>query len=211
MNFFGHAVVSTWVRHVSPGGVALGAMLPDFQTMCGARATTIDDAAIAHGVDLHHRTDAAFHGLPAFSGLVRELEQRLASAGVSRGPMRAVGHVGVELLLDGVLLGDLSGRTAYLAALAHPITSITWRDAGDDARFAQLHARLVTYGIPDDLARPEAVAHRVLRMTAHRPLLRASATEASSIRTELAAIAPRVRVAADTIVRSLRAALQPDA
>ena len=211
MNFFGHAVVSTWIPHASPGGVALGAMLPDFQTMCGARATTIEDAAIADGVELHHRTDAAFHTLPAFSGLVRELEQRLAAAGVSRGPMRAVGHVGVELLLDGVLLSDPSGRNAYLAALAHPITSITWRDAGDDARFAQLHERLVSYGIPDDLSRPEAVAHRVLRMTAHRPLLRASATEADLIRAELAAIAPRIRVAADTILRGLRAALGPEA
>jgi hypothetical protein len=125
--------------------------------------------------------------------------------------MRAVGHVGVELLLDGVLLTDPAGRTAYLAALAHPIHAIDWRDAGDDARFAQLHARLVSYGVPDDLARPEAVAHRVLRMTAHRPLLRASATEADAIRSSLAAIAPRVRVATDTIVRALRAALQPEA
>ena len=210
MNFFGHAVVSTWTPHAVPGGVALGAMLPDFQSMCGARAAQIDDPAIADGVALHHRTDAAFHSLPAFTGLVRELEQRLAAAGVARGPMRAVGHVGIELLLDGALLDDDAARAAYLAALAYPIDAIQWRDPGDDARFAYLHSRLVAAGIPEDLARPESVAVRVLRMTAHRPLLRASASEAEAIRHELAAIAPRVRIAAETIVRSLRAGLESD-
>jgi len=207
LNFFGHAVVASWARHPVPGGLALGAMLPDFQTMCHARAAAIGDAAIADGVALHHRTDAAFHALPGFTALVRELEQRLAAAGVARGPMRAVGHVGIELLLDGVLLIDAGGRDAYRAALAHPTAEITWRDAGDDARFAHLHGRLVAYGVPDDLARPDAVARRVLRMIGHRPLLRASGTEPDAIRRELAAIAPRVRVAAATIVRGLRAAL----
>jgi hypothetical protein len=48
---------------------------------------------------------------------------------------------------------------------------------------------------------------RVLRMIGHRPLLRPSASETSMIRTELAAIAPRVRVAAPTIMRALRAGM----
>ena len=183
-------------------------MLPDFQAMCGARAGAIDDVAIAAGVALHHATDAAFHGLAPFTGLVRELEERLARAGVSRGPMRAAGHVGVELLLDGALLDDATARAAYLAALDHPVAAIRWRDDGDPERFAILHARLRQHGVPEDLARPESVAYRVLRMTAHRPLLRASAGEADLIRRELAAIAPRVRVAAPTIIHALRAALE---
>jgi hypothetical protein len=205
LNYFGHALVSSWT---SPsGGRALGAMLPDFQSMCGARAAIIDDAAISEGVALHHATDKAFHGLAPFTGLVRELEERLAGAGVSRGPMRAVGHAGVELLLDGALLADAAARAAYLAAFAHPFASITWRDPGDAGRFAYLHGRLLDHGIPEDLTRPESVAMRLLRMTAHRPLLRASAAEADLIRRELAAIAARVRVAAPTILGALRAAM----
>lgn len=207
MNFFGHAVVASWASHDSPGGHALGAMLPDFQTMSGARVATVDDPAIAEGIALHHRTDAAFHRLAAFVGLTREVEQRLARAGVSRGPMRAVGHIGVELLLDGALLDDAGGRAAYLAALDHPIATIAWRDPGDGDRFAHLHERLRAHGLPDDLARPESAAARVLRMIAGRPLLRATATEADAIRRELAAVAPRVRVAAPTIMSALRAAL----
>ena len=208
MNFFGHAVVASWYPHPAPGAHALGAMLPDFQTMAGARARAVDDAAIADGVALHHRTDAAFHRLAPFVALTRDVEARLAAAGVSRGPMRAVGHVGVELLLDGALLADPGGRAAYAAALAYPIAAIRWRDAGDDARFAALHARLAAHGVPDDLARPEAVAARVLRMIAHRPLLRPTPAEADAIRATLAAAAPRVRVAAATIVGALRAALE---
>lgn len=206
MNFFGHAVVASWSSESSPG-LTLGSMLPDFQTMSGARVASCDDATVAAGIDLHHRTDAAFHRLPAFVGLTREVEDRLARAGVSRGPMRAVGHVGVELLLDGVLVADGPSRDAYLAALDHPIESLSWRDPGDDERFAFLHGRLRAHGVPDDLVRPESAAARVLRMIAHRPLLRASAGEADAIRRELAAIAPRVRIAAATIVSSLRAAL----
>ncbi|MCB9563437.1 MAG: hypothetical protein H6709_19675 [Kofleriaceae bacterium] len=207
MNFFGHAVVASW--HDAGGGRALGAMLPDFQTMSGARVAAVDDAEVAAGIDLHHATDAAFHRLPAFVGLTREVEARLRAADVGRGPTRAVAHVGVELLLDGVLLDDVDGCATYLAGLDHPIATITWREPGDDARFAHLHGRLRAYGVPRDLARADAVAHRVLRMIAPRPLLRASAAEAEVIRRELAAMAPRVRVATPTVMAALRAAMTP--
>jgi len=209
VNFFGHAVVASWT---SPdGGHALGAMLPDFQSMCGARVAEPGDAAIAAGIELHHRTDAAFHRLPGFVALGREVEARLAEAGVGRGPRRAVGHIGVELLLDGVLLADAGGRAAYLAALDYPTASITWRDPEDPAAFAALHARLAAHGLPDDLATASSAATRVLRTIAPRPLLRASPTEAVAIRAELERVAPRVRVAAPAIMSALRAALEPTA
>lgn len=207
VNFFGHAVVASWLS--SDGGLALGAMLPDFQSMCGARVADPGDLTIAAGIDLHHRTDAAFHRLPGFVALGREVEARLEAAGVSRGPRRAVGHIGVELLLDGVLLTDAAGRAAYLAALAYPTTSIVWRDPEDPAAFTQLFDRLVAHGLPEDLATPASAAHRVLRTIAHRPLLRADAAEADAIRAELDRVAPRVRVAAPAIMSALRASLAP--
>ncbi len=205
MNYFGHAYVASW-RSPDPG-VALGAMLPDFTTMSGARIAGVDDAPIRDGIELHHATDAAFHRLPAFVALSRELEERLRAAGVGRGPTRAVGHVGVELLLDGALVAEPEPRALYLAALEVPLDAIRWRDPGDDERFLWLHRRLREHGVPDDLTRPESCAARVLRMIAHRPLLRASGAEAEEVRRALADFAPVVRARAATIVRGLRAAL----
>ena len=42
MNYFGHAAVASW--RGSRGGLPLGAMLPDFATMSGARVTGTSDA-----------------------------------------------------------------------------------------------------------------------------------------------------------------------
>lgn len=206
VNYVGHAAVATYLDARVPGGVVLGAMLPDFMTMCGARATSIDDAAIARGVELHHATDAAFHGLASFTGLVRDLGDRLTAAGVSRGPMRGVSHIGVELLLDATLLEDAPVRAAYHAGLAHDPAGIAW-PAGDDARFAHLRARLRQHGLPDELREPAAIAHRILRVIAHRPRLAATGDEPAAIRKVIGGYAARVAVAAPTVMHGLAAAM----
>jgi hypothetical protein len=218
VNFFGHAAVASWRLTASAGeptvattdsnARVLGAMLPDFATMSGARlAEPHDDAGVAHGIALHHATDAAFHHLPAVLALMRELDDRLERAGCARGPRRAVAHIGVELLLDGVLVDELLYRDSYLAGLAHDPAGVRWRDEGDDARFALLLARLRAHGVPDDLRKPDAIATRLHRMLAHRPLLAPSATDLTAIKSSLVAHKPRVEVAADTVLRALRAAL----
>lgn len=185
----------------------LGAMLPDFATMSRARLAEASDVEVAGGIALHHETDRVFHHLPAVLALMRELDERLERAGCARGPRRAVAHIGVELLLDGVLVDENAYRQSYLAGLAHDPAGVRWRDDGDDARFAMLLARLRSYGVPDDLRRAEDVAARLHRMLAHRPLLAPSANDLAAIRTSLAAHQPRVEVAADTVLRALRAAL----
>ena len=205
MNYFGHAAVASWSAPAEAGAV-LGAMLPDFCGMCGARIAAADEAAVAGGIALHHATDAAFHRLPAVTGLMRELDEQLQRAGCARGPRRAVSHIGVELLLDGVLIDEPGYRAAYLAGLAHR-PALRWREAEGGARFTALLDRLRDRGVPDDLRRPEAVAARVHRVLAHRPLLAPSPGEIGAIRDALAAFQPRIAVAAETIVRALRAAL----
>jgi hypothetical protein len=204
VNFFGHAAVASWSS--AEAGTALGAMLPDFETMAGARVASTDDAAIAAGIALHHATDAAFHRLPAVTALMRELDDRLASLGCARGPRRAVSHIGVELLLDGVLVTEPAYRDAYSRALAHE-PALTWRDPSGAPRFAHLLSRLRAHGVPDDLRRPDAILQRLSRILAPRPLLAPSADDLRAIRTALAAHAPRVEVAADTVLRGTRAAL----
>ena len=205
MNFFGHAAVASW-RDES-GATALGAMLPDFATMCRARLAEPADAGIAAGIDLHHATDAAFHQLPSVTALMRELDERLVRGGCARGPRRAVAHIGTELLLDGVLVEDAGYRESYARGLAHDESGVRWRDVDAPARFAMLLARLRSHGAPDDLREPAAVTQRLHRMLAHRPLLAPSPDDLRAIRTALVEHKPRVEVATDTVLRALRAAL----
>jgi acyl carrier protein phosphodiesterase len=205
VNFFGHAAVASW--HDERAGVALGAMLPDFATMCHARLAPPDDAALADGVSLHHRTDAAFHTLPAVLGLMRELDEILAHGGCARGPRRAVAHIGVELLLDGVLVDDTAYRDAYTAGLAADVTGVRWRDDDAPPRFAILIARLRDRGVPDDLRDPEAIAMRLHRMLAHRPLLAPNGEDMRVVRSALGEYRHRVEVAADTVLRGVRTRL----
>jgi hypothetical protein len=187
--------------------VPFGAMLPDFSSMCRARVTGTHDDDVASGIELHHATDAAFHQLPAVIGLMRELDERLDRGGCARGPRRAVAHIGVELLLDGILIDEATYREAYLLGLEYEAI-LLWRDDGDAERFAGLIARLRSYGVPEDLRRPEAIGFRLARMLANRPLLAPSSSDLSVINMALLEHKPRVEVAADTVIRALRAALE---
>jgi hypothetical protein len=208
VNFFGHAAVASWSS--AEAGVALGAMLPDFESMSGARLASAGDPAVAAGIALHHATDAAFHRLPAVTALMRELDERLAARGCARGPRRATAHIGVELLLDGVLVDDAAYRAAYTHALsvdAGALAALAWRDPAGAPRFAHLLERLRAHGVPDDLRRPEAIAQRLARILGPRPLLAPSADDLRAIRAALAEHRPRVEIAAETVLRGTRAAL----
>jgi len=205
VNFFGHAAVASW--HPGTPAAALGSMLPDFATMCRSRLGEPADDGVAAGVALHHATDAAFHGLPPVLSLMRELDDRLERAGCARGPRRAASHIGTELLLDGVLVEDEAYRASYLGGIGHDTACVRWRDDDAPPRFAVLVARLRAYGVPEDLRSPHAIAQLLHRMLAHRPLLAPSASDLAAIERTLAEHQPRVAVATDAVLRTLRAAL----
>jgi acyl carrier protein phosphodiesterase len=210
VNFFGHAAVAAWMIDGDPrlDAVVLGAMLPDFATMVRGRFGELCDEAVARGVALHHATDSVFHQLPAVVAQMRELDARLARGSCARGPRRAVAHVGLELLLDGVLVADPASREAYVRGVACAAANeLAWRDADERARFLQLVSRLCAYGPPDDLREPRNIVPRLARMLAHRPLLAPSADDLRAIERALVDHAPRVAIAADTITRALRATL----
>jgi hypothetical protein len=205
VNFFGHAAVASWTE---PGaGVALGAMLPDFATMCGARLASADDDSVTRGIALHHATDTVFHQLPGVTALMRELGDRLVQGGCARGPRMAVSHIGVELLLDGVLTGEPAYRAAYVAGVGHD-AAVRWTGRDGPTRFAVLLDRLRAHGVPEDLRRPDAITSRVHRILAHRPLLAPSPDDLRTIRGALGAFRPRVEIAATAIVRALRVGLE---
>ena len=209
MNYFGHAAVASWqAAGDALASVALGAMLPDFGVMCGARIASGGTAHVDAGIALHHATDAVFHHAPVVTALFRDAEARLAARAVRRGPMRAAAHVGVELVLDGVLLDEARHRDAYTAAIAHAPEALVWREGGDAARFALLLARLRHHGLPEDLRRPRAAAERIFRMLAGRRLLAPDAGERAAIADVLEEVAPRVAVAAPAVIRQVEAGLR---
>ena len=76
-------------------------MLPDFESMVKVRVVEVSDNSIQHGMNLHHRTDDAFHRAPTFLSLCTEALADLSDRGVRRGTARSVAHVGTEMFLDG--------------------------------------------------------------------------------------------------------------
>lgn len=206
MNYFGHVAIASWL-HTAPGAL-LGSMLPDFATMSGARvADAAGDPEVAAGIDLHHKVDAVFHQLPIVTGLMRDLDKILENEGCARGPRRGTAHIGVELLLDGVLVEDQAYRAAYEAALAHA-PNVTWREPDDDQRFAALITRLRRYGPPDDLRDPMSISERLAHVLGRRPLLKPTPSDQRAIETGLAQHQARVTAATPTILHALRGAFE---
>jgi len=174
VNFFGHAVVASWEAR-TPGFV-LGAMLPDFATMSGARLAGVDHPELGAGIALHHRTDRVFHAASHFLALCREARGALLARGLGRGHAHAVGHVGVELLLDGWLVERREATETYAAALRcgrqrELGRQIRWLDEEGPARWHALRRRLEKHGPPEDYSDPTLVASRIERILRGRPRL----------------------------------------
>jgi hypothetical protein len=172
VNFFGHAWLAANARP-EPAFV-FGAMLPDLAAMAGLRIATISHAAAHDGRRFHLATDAAFH----------RAERR--AAGLRRGPARAIGHVGVELLLDGWLAERHGVPAAYAEALlVGPalLPAITFRGAGGAAPLAELCGRILEAApSPAAWCEPERLAARLARILARRPRLALEARELPAVR-----------------------------
>ena len=116
MNVLGHASVALAWGDDDPAFV-LGAVLPDLASMVGVRVDrSMFGGAVGDGMRCHIDADAIFHDHPEFRAGSAALRRDLADQGLDRGPVRAVGHAGWELLLDGTLVGS-SAEAAYWRAL----------------------------------------------------------------------------------------------
>ena len=209
MNYFAHARVAS-TRRTAPAFV-LGAMLPDFAHMIGARVARVDHPELDEGCRLHHATDDAFHRAPRFRALLAEATERLLADGVGRGPARGAAHVGVELLFDGALLGDAEADAAYLAALdqAHELGErITWRRDDGPERWRRLHARLAEDAIPYALRDPAKVAARVARVLEPRRRLRLTPDERAKVEDWLSEARVEVAAASDTLLAETLSGLE---
>jgi hypothetical protein len=113
----------------------------------------------------------------------------------------------MELLLDATLLATAAYRDSFVSAFRVDPTLVAWREPDGPSRFARLHERMTTYGVPDDLADIDSITTRLHRMLAHRPLLAPSPADLRAITAALHAHRPRIEIAAPTVLRAVRAAL----
>ena len=208
MNFFSHAWIAAQLRP-EPRFV-LGAMLPDLAVILGSRFELPAEPVLADGVRLHHATDALFHASDGFRRWNQDGVVALLALELPRGPARGAAHLGVELLLDGVLArapGPAPG--AYQAALAEAgQVSIAWR--GKDLRrdLEDLCERLAGHSAASAAADASRLAERIERTLAPRRRLRLAPEHVEPIARWLAATRPRIEAEglelAETILAALR-------
>ena len=161
-------------------------MLPDFAGMVGARLSSQaqDASPLGRGISLHHRTDELFHGADEFLDLMQDAMGRLTALGVARGPARAIGHIGVEMLIDGELLArEPALADTYERTLAHSggVDPAVFREQSGHEGYRVLHHRLSAHGAPYDYRNVDAVTRRLVRMLAHRPRLSLAETDAEHV------------------------------
>lgn len=170
MNFFGHSVLAAR-RSLDPCFI-LGSMLPDFATMAQLRLGEVPDGPLADGVGHHHAVDGAFHSAPIFTTLMGDAMALFEAEGFGRGPARAGSHIGIELLLDGLLAREDAHVHAYRSALDAISSVPDLHNLQDGPRIAQLTARLREAPLPEGYASSDFVADRLLYILQGRPRLR---------------------------------------
>ncbi|MDH4076619.1 MAG: hypothetical protein OEW29_11835 [Acidimicrobiia bacterium] len=215
MNLGAHIAVAAAAGRDDPGE-RLGSALPDVAGMGrfrlnrgpgGTRASAIES-----GIRLHHRTDDLFHGHRWFVARQAEMHNELIAAGFGRGPALACAHVGVELLLDGVLLGDeptaetvrhtfaaIDDLRAPLGALVEPD-----REPGWQAHLSRFTGGAVVAGLDD----PAEVARRLHRVLARRPRLAFASGRLPHLVEVLGQRVPAVADGAHALVADLAARLR---
>jgi hypothetical protein len=211
LNFFGHAAVASW--HETEPRFVLGAMLPDFATMIRARPPTALDPDLARGIALHHATDAVFHDSASFRELGAWAFEQLCAQGLARGPARAAAHVGIEILIDGVLAVDGAARRAYLDAIALARRldpdRVRWQRSADGQRFSELVSALDARGVSRAHGTPAVVALRVERTLAGRPRLALAGSEIALVAVWAERAKPVVIARSAQLIAELRLGLAP--
>ena len=204
MNFFGHAVVAAWTdAHAEH---LLGSMLPDFEAMVRVPMVEVRDPDIQRGIDLHHRTDQAFHRSTAFVALCARALSQMLELGVRRGTSRAVAHIGTELFLDGWLVREPRHVDMYLSALQIDARNrVAWQDEG--AAFERLQARLCAWGAPRGYQEPEFVLARLTDSLGRRPALALRDDESARVATFLPSLQRMVERSAPELLTQIRSGL----
>jgi hypothetical protein len=207
MNVLGHASVAlAWGG--DDAAFVLGAVLPDLAAMVNVRVDRSRlDGRVGDGVRCHVEADAVFHDHPEFRAGSAALRRDLAGQGLDRGPARAIGHAGWELLLDGTLVGS-SAEAAYwqaldLAELA--LDAIAEHGRGRWLGFLAYRRRRP----PLRYDEPPWVAERLHDLLARRPRLRFPREELPAVAEVLGGHAGRVAAVAPGVLATIGAKRRP--
>jgi hypothetical protein len=174
VNFFSHAAIAS--LYTDEEGIVLGAMLPDFASLVRSKPPEVKNAQLLRGYQLHHATDRVFHDSDQFRLTCASEGRRLMALGVARGTALAAAHVGLELVLDDSLSGDLHAQTVFRAALhaAEPLSLgqfLHWGSAEQAIRFEELRQRLCALVLPRPDNSPLLLVERICRTLSQRPKL----------------------------------------
>lgn len=183
-------------------------MLPDLVGMSGAAMPQLLSDEVARGVSIHLATDQAFHQHATFLALASTATRSLCASGVRRPTALAVGHVGVEILIDCVLARDAAIAADFLRAVAagEPLAldgAVAWA-GGDAERYSALHATLRERGLLVGDPAPERVTQRLVRVLQRRPRLAILAEDRPRIAAWVPGALAAVEVALPALVASLR-------
>lgn len=201
MNYFGHAVVAAKTKGATARFV-LGAMLPDLARLADLGAARVSEPELRRGVAFHLRTDALFHDHPLFVGWQRDALARFHRHGISKGPLRAAAHVGVEMLLDDALARDEASLLLYEEALAVGTLESAELLGSDGPAFPGLCA-LLKARARSQHPTEDRLALRLEHTLSRRPRLRATEQELSALVRELTTLRGPVGENAERLVKDL--------
>ena len=185
MNLFAHLLIAL-ERRDEPAWL-VGSMAPDLAHMAGLRIASAGEGPLGDGVRFHHESDEAFHGAPAFVALMKAGRADCQRRGLALGPSLAIGHVGVELLLDGCLAErgvPADYERAVAAAGPAGTEALTFRGEAQaplHVRWLEVCERLASAPIPSGYADPAFVAERLVRILARRPRLAVAPERADAV------------------------------
>jgi acyl carrier protein phosphodiesterase len=193
VNFLGHLRVALAVS--DEPAVLLGSILPDLESLLGPVLPDADrEPAVARGIAIHRRSDAAFHADRRFIDGSIALTRALQGRGIARGASRGVGHAGWELLLDGALADDRATTDAFSAAIA------ALEDRAEPRAFAPFAERQRLEPIWVGYRDPDEVARRLQRQLARRPRLAFGVDDISVVGAELRSVQSSINELSATLL-----------
>jgi hypothetical protein len=207
MNVLGHASVAQSWGGDDPAFV-LGAVLLDLASMVNVRVDRSRlGGPVGDGMRCHIDADAVFHDHPDFRAGSAALRRDLAGHGLDRGPVRAVGHAGWELLLDGTLVGSAAEAAYWRALDVGELASgaIPESDRHRWVRFLGYRRRHPRLRYDD----PPWVAERLHDLLARRPRLRFSREQLPAVAHVLGDHAERVAAVGPGVLATVTSRRSP--
>ncbi len=210
MNLVGHVAVALGPGSTPSTEFLVGCMLPDLAAIARVRVTRpIGD--LGGGVAYHHACDGVFHESEWFRSTNRAVRDALVGAGIASGPARACSHAGVEMLLDGRLVADVTvdaHARAVLDAVRTDAPALAPL-APEDQRDVWVE-RLQMIGSSLDPARygdARFVAERLQRMTSGRRRIELPIEQVDTVAATLREFQSDIGDVAPDVVEQVRSAV----